>query len=131
MFEDVRQQAAASIMNPSHESTARFSTASQALNSKHQAVRDEVKGKSKRRNSSIHNFAHTNLSTAAQGGRGSYVRSLHGRNETAKVVFDTGVLPRKYCDKAGIIAGVDNLSQHLRGCETGDILYASGQAQDI
>ena len=69
MFEDMRQQVVASIMNPSHESTARFSTASQALNSKHQAVRDEVKGilqNSKRINSYV-NY----LSTAAQGGRGS------------------------------------------------------------
>ena len=55
MFEDMRQQVVASIMNQQPGSHA---TASQALNSNHQAVRDEVKGvlgKSKRRNSYVNN----------------------------------------------------------------------------
>ena len=65
MFEAMRQQAVASIMNQQSGSHA---TASQALNSNHQAVRDEVKGGSR---GSQRGESYVNYTTAAQGGRGS------------------------------------------------------------
>ena len=63
------------------------------------------------------------------------VRSLHGRNET---VLDTGVLPkisRQNLESIVTRAVSSRVSiiylSICRGRETGDILYASGQAQDI
>ena len=63
------------------------------------------------------------------------VLSLHGRNET---VLDTGVLPKisRQNPESIVTRAVSSRVSIIylsiyRGCETGDILYASGQAQDI
>ena len=63
------------------------------------------------------------------------VRSLHGRNET---VLDTGVLPKisRQNPESIVTRAVSSRVSIIylsicRGRETGDILYASGQAQDI
>ena len=95
MFEAMRQQVAASIVNQQPGSHA---TASQALNSNHQAVRDEVKGvlgEVKEEKQLCKLFINGCPRWAGLIIMWLQVRSLHGRNETAKVVLDTGVLPRK------------------------------------
>ena len=61
------------------------------------------------------------------------VRSLHGRNEIA---LDTGVLPKIFRQNPesivtrAVSSRVSIIYLSIcRGCETGDILYASGQAR--